>query len=205
MMYDVSEGFEAYKTYLAVKQHFTSSYDYYKYNGKVRANLESFLKRNDKFFFRKVQKKYKGDDLVHFFVANFVSKGDNWIGNLVSQESEDNYVQWKRRSETLSYTFRNELLYLSDYALNNGCELNKLLIVEDGNHPILLKLLLQNKISLETIIILDGILGFIRYWNARLDDFVWEEKKKLISKYRSFLRYDLDKFKEITKEILNES
>ena len=36
-------GFEVYKTYLALKQHFTKQeYDYFKYNGKVRANENSF-------------------------------------------------------------------------------------------------------------------------------------------------------------------
>ena len=59
-MYDVAEGFDAYKTYLALKRHFTSDYDYFKYNGKVRAGVESFLKRNDKFFFRKLITSYIG-------------------------------------------------------------------------------------------------------------------------------------------------
>ena len=67
IMYDVNEGFDAYKTYLAIKQHFTSGYDYFKYNGKVKAKIESFLKRKDKFFFRKLQKRYDKDELVEFF------------------------------------------------------------------------------------------------------------------------------------------
>ena len=51
-------------------------------------------------------------------------------------------------------------------------------------------------------IILDDILRFTRYWNVKLDDIIWDEKKKLIYKYRSFIEYDLDKCKQITKEIL---
>ena len=45
---NISEGINAYKTYLAIKQHFTSNYDYKKYNGKVKATEESFLKRRDR-------------------------------------------------------------------------------------------------------------------------------------------------------------
>ena len=63
-MYEVTEGFDAYKVYLALKQHFTSNYDYFKYNGKVRAGEESFLKRNDRFFFRKLSKKYDKEELI---------------------------------------------------------------------------------------------------------------------------------------------
>ena len=145
-MYDIAEGFEAYRTYLALKRHFTSDYNYFKYNGKVRASVDSFLKRRDKFFFRKLSKKYKDEDLVEFFVSNFIIS-DNWIGNMISQESEDNYVEFKRRRESLSYNFDNELHWLVDYCRSNDLELNQLLIVKDNNHPILFKLLLQNRIT----------------------------------------------------------
>ena len=203
-MYDVAEGFDAYKTYLALKQHFTSDYDYFKYNGKVRANVDSFLKRRDKFFFRKLSKKYTKDELVNFFVSNFVIS-DNWIGNLISQESEDNYVQFKKRMESLGYTVRNELHFLFDYCRDRDLDFNKLLLVEDGNHPLLLKLWLQKKVSIETVIIMDDILRFTRYWDAKLDDIVWEEKKRLISKYRKFLNYDLFHYRKMIKEMIHES
>jgi hypothetical protein len=198
----VNEGFDAYKTYLALKQHFTSSYDYFKYNGKVKAKIESFLKRKDKFFFRKLQKKYSKDELVEFFVSNFIINGDNWIGSLVSQESEDNYATWRKNKESISYNYSNELSLLYDYCLSNDISCNQLVLVEDGNHPILLRLLLQNKISLETVIILDSILGFTRYWNAKLDDIIWDEKKKLIQNYKSFVQYDFEKCKKLTKKTL---
>ena len=203
-MYDVAEGFDAYKTYLALKRHFTSDYDYFKYNGKVRAGVESFLKRNDKFFFRKLAKKYDDKELVDFFVSNFIVS-DNWIGNLISQESEDNYVRFKKRRESLSYHFDNELHWLVDYCRSRDLELNKLLLVEDNNHPLLLKLLLQKKISIETIIIMDSVLKFLKHWDNNLDDIVWEEKKRLIVKYNKFLTYDPFTYRKKLKEIINES
>ena len=202
MTYDLNEGFDAYKTYLALKQHFTSDYDYFKYNGKIRANIESFLKRNDKFFFRKLQKKYDKNELVEFFVSNFLVS-DNWIGNLISKESEDNYVSYKKRQESLSYMFRNDVDFLVDFSHLNDKSLNDLLIVEDNNHPQLLKLFLQKKICIETMIILDDILHFTRYWNAKLDDIVWEEKKKQIQKYRQFLHYDKFEYRKILKKVID--
>ena len=53
MMYG---GFDVFKTYLAVKNHFTSDYDYHKYGGRVTAKLESFTKRSDRYFFHKLSK-----------------------------------------------------------------------------------------------------------------------------------------------------
>ena len=50
-------GYNAYKTYVALKNHFKSdSYDYFKYKGKARVKEETFLKRKDKFFFEKIRK-----------------------------------------------------------------------------------------------------------------------------------------------------
>jgi hypothetical protein len=201
-MYDVNEGFDAYKTYLALKQHFTSDYDYFKYNGKVRAKSESFLKRNDKFFFRKLQKKYSKDELVEFFVSNFIVGGNNWIGNLISKESEDNYANWRKSSESITYNFHNDLRWLSDYCSKNDISANDLIVVNRNDHPILLKLFLQNKITTETVIILDSVLGFVRYWNAKIDDIIWDEKRKLLNNYKSFVRYDIDKCKQLTKDTL---
>ena len=53
MMYG---GFDVFKTYLAVKNHFTTDYDYNKYGGRVTAKLESFTKRPDRYFFHKLSK-----------------------------------------------------------------------------------------------------------------------------------------------------
>lgn len=54
-------GFEVYKMYLALKQHFTKEkYDFYKYNGKVRANEKSFEESSDRYFFKKLATKYSG-------------------------------------------------------------------------------------------------------------------------------------------------
>ena len=203
-MYEVAEGFDTYQTYLALKIHFTSNYDYFKYKGKVKASLESYLRRKDKFFFRKLGKKYDKEELVNFFVSNFVVS-DNWIGNLVSQESEENYVRFQKRMQSLSYLYDNDVHRIIDYCRENDLQLNSVLLVEDDNHPILLKLLLQKKISIETVIIMDDTLKFIRYWNAKLDDIIWEEKKQLISNYRQFLKYDRNTYRQKLKEIIDGS
>ena len=47
-------GFDVFKVYLAVKLHFTSNYDYFEYDGKVNCKLETFTKRNDRYFFHKL-------------------------------------------------------------------------------------------------------------------------------------------------------
>ena len=61
-------GFEVYKVYLALKQHFTKQeYDYFKYHGKVRANENSFEQRRDRYFFKKLATSYSASEKDQLF------------------------------------------------------------------------------------------------------------------------------------------
>ena len=194
---NISEGINAYKTYLAIKQHFTSNYDYQKQNGKVKATEESFLKRRDRFFFKKLEKKYSKQELEMYFVSNFINSTSKWIGNLLSQDSEKIFLDYKRNQQSLTYSFKNQLQFLKDTKLKN-----KLFEVKNG-HPELFKYYLQGKVSLQTILILNDELNFISHWNSEMTDIVWDNEYKKISKYKSFFEYDKQLFKNIIKEVFN--
>ena len=194
---NISEGINAYKTYLAIKQHFTSNYDYQKYKGKVRATEESFLKRRDRFFFKKLEKKYNKQELEMYFVSNFINNTSKWIGNLLSQDSEKIFLNYKKNQQSLAYLLKHELLFLKETKLKN-----ELFEVKNG-HPKLFKYYLQGKVSLQTILILNDELNFISHWNSEMTDIVWDNEYKKISKYKSFFEYDKQLFKNIIKEVFN--
>ena len=74
------EPYECYKEYLAIKRHFTSpSYDYFKYDGRIRTSKVTSSKRKDNFLFTKLAKTYKDEEIKTFFVANFVDNENFWI------------------------------------------------------------------------------------------------------------------------------
>ena len=155
-MKNIYEGFNAYKLYLAVKNHFTTNYDFFKYNGKVNAKEDSFLKRKDKFFFAKLQRKYNNDQLRDLFVSNFADGEDFWIGNVLTQKAESVYTEWKARQMKLSYILEQDLKFLLDYYNQRNLDFNSLFVMENG-HPILLQCVLRNDIYVETIIIIDRV------------------------------------------------
>ncbi len=101
-------GFDVFKTYLAVKNHFTTDYDYNKYGGRVTAKLESFTKRPDRYFFHKLSKRYNERDILDFFVANFAVDGNKWIGNVINNEGAENYTKYRKYKESFDYHFRND-------------------------------------------------------------------------------------------------
>ena len=104
----IMEPFEVYRYYLALRLHFTTDkYDVIEQKGRVRATKNSFFKRKDLLAIRRVAETYSDKDIVDFLVANFVS-GDRW-GGVFDVEAKDRYQGWKKRIESISYTFKKEL------------------------------------------------------------------------------------------------
>jgi len=184
--------FESYKSFLAVKSHFTSdSYDYVKYNGKVNASSTSFETRKDKYQFYKLS---KHKNPLQYLVANFVDGDLKWIGDLFDDKSEKVYADWLKRQQSISYIFEQDLNKLLTLFDDN-------VIVKNGQHPYLLKQYLRREISIETIIILNDILGFFGHWNKKIEDGVlWPSIYKKLSKYKPFFHYDMFKCRKILKD-----
>lgn len=193
--------FEAYKTYLALKNHFTKdSYDYHKYQGKSRASLQSFYKRRDRFWFEKLSRQKEEKDVVDFFVANFTSCSDPqtlWIGEII-KEGESRYKSWQRKIQSLSYLFKEESQQLFDNKFEEIFDCSK-------GHPLILKSFLIGKISLETLVIYDKIFFFGKNFDKKLIDPVWETTSLKMKKYSPFLHIDVFQYKKILKQIIGGS
>ena len=192
--------FDAYKQYLALKNHFTKEkYDYHKYCGKSRATVKSFYKRKDRFWFEKLARNKSDKEVVDFFISNFITCTDPsklWIGEMI-REGEGRYTAWKRRTQSLSYIFREEIeLILAD------TDLDTVFAMTNG-HPPILKKYLSGDISLETLVICDRILGYRNDYDKQLTDPVWETVSLRIKKYSPFLNIDVFHFKKILKEIVH--
>ena len=105
------EPVEVYLMYCAIKAHFSrKGYDYHKYGGKTKTKKMSFYKRNDRLFFVRIARKYKDKrDVENYFVSNFLADKNGYIKNF----SEDNYLNWKKRTD---YCYRIE--YQPDFFSN---------------------------------------------------------------------------------------
>ena len=184
---------DAYLMYCAMKAHFDKSdYDFVKYNGKSKVSRDSFYKRNDRVFFVKLTRKYKSkEDIQDYLLANFLIHPKGWVGKF----DENNYIHWKKKIQSLSYTFKSEIESILDKDLVAVCE---------NKHPKLLKEYLGKRVSLESMVILNSILQFHKVWNVKLaEDYVWKDVYKLMNDYTSFLKFDTKSFKLILKGLMN--
>jgi hypothetical protein len=191
--------FDTYKTYLALKNHFTKSdYDYQKYCGKVRANLQSFYKRKDRFWFEKISRNKDDKEIIDFFVANFVSAddpGNLWIGSII-REGNKVHQDWLKRQQSLSYLFKEQSEELfSNHKFEEVFDCSK-------GHPPVLKSFLSGKISLETLVIYDRIFLIGKTFDKKLRDPVWETLSLKIKKYNPFLNIDVFHYRKLLKTII---
>ena len=191
--------FDAYRCYLSLKNHFTKDhYDYHKNEGRTRVTQKTFYKRKDRFWFEKFSRQKNDKEVVDFFVSNFVSTTDPsrmYIGELV-KNGEERYVDWKKRTQSLSYVFKEETEYLfKDKKVDEVFDCSK-------GHPIVLKKFLGGNISLETLVIYDRILGYGNNFDKKLKDPVWETVSRRVRKYTPFLNIDVFRYKKILKEVV---
>ena len=190
--------FDAYRCYLSLKNHFTKEkYDYHKYCGKSRATVQSFYKRKDRFWFEKLARNKNDKEVVDFFVYNFITCTDPsklWIGEMM-REGEDRYTEWKKRNQSLTYIFTEEV-----ESIFSDKNFDSMFTLDGTTHPQILKEYLRKNISIETLVILDQILGFKKEWDSKLTDPVWQSVSLRMRKYSPFLNIDVFRYKKILKK-----
>ena len=199
-------GFAAFALYNALKLHFTSdSYDYFKYHGKTNVSKQTFSIRKDKYYFYKLSRKYSLEELKNFYVANFVSGNDKWVGSML-QDGEENYTKWLKKQQSLTYTVENEIIDLFDKV--DGAEfwsMEDYFKPIEGGWPNLITRMMHGKISLETVCILVDVIGCMPRWEKQItEDIIWPSNQRIIKKYTPFIEYDKKKFTKFLKEKIKE-
>ena len=201
-------GFEIYKVYLAVKLHFTSknqSYDFHKHGGRTTARLETFTKRRDRYFFHKLSQSYDDTNAVDYFVSNFVTNTNLWVGDIIGNSGDENYREWSKRIEALHYYYEQDVDYLIERMSANDMSFDDIFTVKNGQHPPILKMVLSKRISFETFVILEDLLSFSKRLNEDISETVlWPKLYDRIVRYRPFLHYNITKYRITLRNKLNE-
>ncbi len=196
-------GFDVYRTYLAMKQHFTKeNFDFFQYDGKVRAKEDTYLQRPDFYFFETLSRKLSDQEVKEYLLASFV-KADNpskvWIGD-IKLRGKDCWLAWTKQNQSMQYLVKQDLSTMVDYMAAKGYSFNDLFETM-GGHPPALRLYIRGSISLETLIILDMVLKFKGNWDKDMKDPLWELLSLKIRKYKPFLSIPTHKYKKLMKEM----
>lgn len=194
------DEYGVYCIYLSINMHYNvDSYNALKYNFKVRAKQQTFWKRKDRYFFYRIGQKLNWDreEIINYFNAYF-SGGVNWLGDML--ENDPVWVEYQKKMQSLNYIFENDI-----YNLHDDIEdFNVLFEIKEGAHPPIIQKLLQGDICIETIVVLNKMLGFIPKLKIT-ETIVWPDLKKRILNYSQMIdqRINTATCKKITLDVWN--
>ena len=193
-------GYEAYELFQALKRHFTQEkFDFFKYRGHINTSKEAFENRKDKWHFYKLSRKFATkQELTNFLIANFLDDENIWVNNILQEEADIKYIQYKKVMQSLAYTFENDCISIFE-----GCDNPNNLLVTNGDYPILLTKALRKEIHIQTLVLLNNILGFVPMWSKTITDTIrWPNYHMKMLKIASFLPQDSVRYKLILKKVL---
>lgn len=194
-------SFQSYKLYLILVNAFKKGYDPVKYSWKIRVQQNSFEKRKDKYFFEKIQKGFDIFEQQKIFMVNLLANQDQWIGDMLNQDSIMFYRKYMSRFNDLSILFKEDLQNLILFCKSKGRMFKSLFLIEDNKEPMIFKLLQNDSIQYETFILLDSYFNIIKM----LDDsknFIWDQYSVRIKAYKNLFVIDKLEVIKILKESL---
>ena len=182
------EGYEVYIMYLALQRHFSTNYDYFQYNGKVKASKDAYSARNDIFSFEKLTKIIRKEDREDFFVAHFLENPKEWIRNMSKPKMEEYRAIFKN----FPSKFEQDLHFIK---LNNPANM---IFCNEDKIPEIHKYCINNTISIETVCMLDEIFPYIeKHQKVVKVPFVWPDYINKVVKYKPFVK------KKLTNNLIN--
>ena len=124
------------------------------------------------------------------------------MGNLIQNDGREIYLEFKKRKEAFGYHFRNDLVAIANDFSNRGLSFDDGFLCGGGQHPRLLRLLIQKRASQQTIIVLDHFLSFSKNWDKEITEkIVWPKISSTLTKLRPFVKFNATECKLIMKEI----
>ena len=188
--------YECYVCFNALKMHFNNdAYDYFKYNGKIKANPTSFQKRSDKFAYNKLT---DINNLEDFLVPIIINNPKIWIGNILDNLNVNIANEWIKRKEARSYFFKEDLAKIEDLK-------KSIKPLSKNEFPKLLKQFINNDVGIDTLVILDNLIDFIKKWDILYKDSpLYYELIHNVKKASKFITYNRSSIIDIIRKHIKE-
>ena len=106
------QGLDVYRTYLGMKQHFTNpKFDFFQYDGKVKASEKKYQERTDFYFFETMARKLSDQEVKEYLLASFIASTDPskvWIGD-IKRSGKDCWLAWQKQRQSEQYLVSQDL------------------------------------------------------------------------------------------------
>lgn len=195
------DGLSTYITFLALKRHFTSDYDFHKYHGKVNCSMNTYRKEQSNYYFcERLARKYSHDEVIDFFLASFVmseSPDKVWFGWIIRNGNKA-YEEWLCRLEEMESKF----IYDTTTLLEEAGSFRDVFMT-NNRHPLILRRYLAGNVNIESLVILDTLTRFCDILNVELKDSIWKNTYQFIQNYKTFLRFSKTNYRETLNNVVS--
>jgi len=156
-------GYQTYQIYQSLKLHFTTDYDAVKYNYKTAVRQDTFERRRDRYFFEKLSRKFNKEKLIHYFTANLIHDPKVWIGDM----KEETYNEYISRYDKLTYMVTQDMKLMAEkgYSVDDICSAS-----DHNSTKLLLESLRADEIHLESVVLVDILVNFLKKLKRDLND-----------------------------------
>lgn len=137
-MYFAMNGFQGFKMWVAMKQHFTTkTFDVFKNKGRMKGKLETFIARPDSNLIDRICSKFTARELVIYLAANFIYGNNNMMWD--TGVGTANYNLFIARKAQIDAVVDNDLKSLDNLNIR----------IDDGIS--IVRTLTKNQITIETV------------------------------------------------------
>ena len=189
----------AYRTFLAVRNHFTKEfYNYFFYNGHTKTSENKFKDNKNYEQFISLSRRASTKDLPYFIASNLAyTRGAIWVTDLLTIDAKNRYSNFRKYIEASSYFFAEDMKKLGN--------LNLALKITNDQYPKIIIDSLSGKIRMESLCILDYLYSgkMTEYFAANIHEpYLWPTFKLRYTKYTPFLTFDSAKCKKELDNLL---
>jgi hypothetical protein len=180
-------AYGVFKIYHPVNLHFTSNYDIFKYNSKIKSiNRDIFEERNDKLLFEILSSKLdNAEETLKFCVFNSL-RNSLWLYDAF-EISKECYLNGNKFYSNFKRNIKQDYDVIESIKRSKQIQFSEISNpTRSGNKPPIVQLLLKNNISIECCCLLNSKLNFTDTWESCLDPLVQDYKTK-ICKYTNFV------------------
>ncbi|MDD4242710.1 MAG: hypothetical protein PHG08_00215 [Bacilli bacterium] len=197
------EPIQGYRIHQSIKLTFCSPKFNMFENGLVKIKVNTFDNRKDRFLYRNITSRLDGSDVIYYFLSNILVGNTYPIADFT--EGMQNFNDFMRRKESLSYIFKEELY---DASLDTSLDTDfpeELYVSVNDNPPLIVSYILGGILSLETACLIN--LCCKEYLDMPYEDYIWKQKREFIKRYiqffeNGFILYDFDRIRKIYNTIL---
>ena len=206
------DGFKTFKVFCAVKAHFTAEPKSNAFNlqksSMTRVKYSTFLNRKDYKLFNRIADRFTIQSNYKIFLHNFIVNNNAIAFDLLDISALQTFKKRNANIENVDYNYNSDIEVILTYMKEHNMTFRQILNNDDiYSYPIIMKLMLNNHIKIESVLILDSFLNLVEDVNNNITDVdpMWPYIYRTMYNYKKILIIDNEMAKKHFLKKINES